>query len=174
MRSKDWIWKDPDPPPALVKVQRTVQRLRPREYDGSHICFGGMNPEITLREHQKNAIATCAVRRQYAAGARGGRGQDLRNGSCSDGKKRLGLCQKSLFVRPQPPDRAVGIGEFLRLYPTANILVARKRILKKPTARSSVPELPPAIDDIIIGHSQFERIPLSQERQDRIPAKSRL
>ena len=141
---KDWIWKDPDRRQALVRqYNEEMNSTRPREYDGGHITFGGMNPAITLREHQKNAIAHVLYGGNTLLAHEVGAGKTFEMVAAAMESKRLGLCQKSLFVVPNHLTEQWA-SEFLRLYPSANILVTTKKTLRPTTARSSAPALPPA------------------------------
>ena len=166
---KDWIWKDPERRQTLVRqYNEEMNSTRPREYDGSHITFGGMNPEITLREHQLNAIAHVLYGGNTLLAHEVGAGKTFEMVAASMEAKRLGLCQKSLFVVPNHLTEQWA-SEFLRLYPSANILVTTKKDFethnrKKFCARIATGDY----DAIIMGHSQFERIPISRERQERL------
>ena len=166
---KDWIWKDPDRRQALVRqYNEEMNSTRPREYDGGHITFGGMNPAITLREHQKNAIAHVLYGGNTLLAHEVGAGKTFEMVAAAMESKRLGLCQKSLFVVPNHLTEQWA-SEFLRLYPSANILVTTKKDFethnrKKFCARIATGDY----DAIIMGHSQFERIPISRERQERL------
>ena len=166
---KDWIWKDPERRQALVRqYNEEMNSTRPREYDGSHITFGGMNPAIQLREHQKNAIAHVLYGGNTLLAHEVGAGKTFEMVAAAMEAKRLGLCQKSLFVVPNHLTEQWA-SEFLRLYPSANILVTTKKDFethnrKKFCARIATGDY----DAIIMGHSQFERIPISRERQERL------
>ena len=166
---KDWIWRDPARRQALVKqYNEEMNSTRPREYDGSHIVFSGMNPEITLREHQKNAIAHVLYGGNTLLAHEVGAGKTFEMVAAAMESKRLGLCSKSIFVVPNHLTEQWA-SEFLRLYPSANILVTTKkdfetRNRKKFCARIATGDY----DAVIIGHSQFERIPISKERQERL------
>ncbi len=166
---KDWIWKDPERRQTLVRqYNEEMNSTRPREYDGSHITFGGMNPEITLREHQLNAIAHVLYGGNTLLAHEVGAGKTFEMVAAAMEAKRLGLCQKSLFVVPNHLTEQWA-SEFLRLYPSANILVTTKKDFethnrKKFCARIATGDY----DAIIMGHSQFERIPISRERQERL------
>ena len=166
---KDWIWKDPDRRQALVRqYNEEMNATRPREYDGSHITFGGMNPSITLREHQLNAIAHVMYGGNTLLAHEVGAGKTFEMVAAAMESKRLGLCQKSLFVVPNHLTEQWA-SEFLRLYPSANILVTTKKDFethnrKKFCARIATGDY----DAIIMGHSQFEKIPISRERQERL------
>ena len=166
---KDWIWRDPARRQALVKqYNEEMNSTRPREYDGSHIVFSGMNPEITLREHQKNAIAHVLYGGNTLLAHEVGAGKTFEMVAAAMESKRLGLCSKSIFVVPNHLTEQWA-SEFLRLYPSANILVTTKkdfetRNRKKFCARIATGDY----DAVIIGHSQFERIPISKERQEKL------
>ena len=166
---KDWIWKDPDRRQALVRqYNEEMNSTRPREYDGGHITFGVMNPAITLREHQKNAIAHVLYGGNTLLAHEVGAGKTFEMVAAAMESKRLGLCQKSLFVVPNHLTEQWA-SEFLRLYPSANILVTTKKDFethnrKKFCARIATGDY----DAIIMGHSQFEKIPISRERQERL------
>jgi len=166
---KDWIWKDPDRRQTLVRqYNEEMNSTRPREYDGSHITFGGMNPAITLREHQKSAIAHVLYGGNTLLAHEVGAGKTFEMVAAAMEAKRLGLCQKSLFVVPNHLTEQWA-SEFLRLYPSANILVTTKKDFethnrKKFCARIATGDY----DAIIMGHSQFEKIPISRERQERL------
>ena len=165
----NWVWQDPQRRIALVKQYNELfNSTRPREYDGSHIKFVGMNPEITLREHQRNAIAHVLYGGNTLLAHEVGAGKTYEMAASAMEAKRLGLCQKSLFVVPNHLTEQWA-SEFLNLYPNAKLLVARRKDFetanrKKFCARIATGDY----DAIIIGHSQFERIPLSFERQERI------
>ena len=165
----NWIWQDPQRRIALVKQYNELfNSNRPREYDGSHIHFVGMNPEISLREHQRNAIAHVLYGGNTLLAHEVGAGKTFEMAASAMEAKRLGLCQKSLFVVPNHLTEQWA-SEFLHLYPNAKLLVARKKDFetanrKKFCARIATGDY----DAVIIGHSQFERIPLSFERQERI------
>ena len=165
----NWIWQDPQRRISLVKQYNELfNSTRPREYDGSHIHFVGMNPEITLREHQRNAIAHVLYGGNTLLAHEVGAGKTFEMAASAMEAKRLGLCQKSLFVVPNHLTEQWA-SEFLHLYPNAKLLVARKKDFetanrKKFCARIATGDY----DAVIIGHSQFERIPLSFERQERI------
>ena len=166
---KDWVWKDPERRETLVRqYNEEMNSTRPREYDGSHIVFSGMNPEITLREHQKNAIAHVLYGGNTLLAHEVGAGKTFEMVASAMESKRLGLCQKSIFVVPNHLTEQWA-SEFLRLYPSANILVTTKKDFethnrKKFCARIATGDY----DAVIIGHSQFERIPISPERQERL------
>ena len=165
----NWVWQDPQRRIALVKQYNELfNSTRPREYDGSHIHFVGMNPEITLREHQRNAIAHVLYGCNTLLAHEVGAGKTYEMAASAMEAKRLGLCQKSLFVVPNHLTEQWA-SEFLNLYPNAKLLVARRKDFetanrKKFCARIATGDY----DAVIIGHSQFERIPLSFERQERI------
>ena len=166
---RDWIWRDPDRRRELVQLyNERFNSIRPREYDGRHLIFPGMNPEITLREHQLNAIAHDLYGGNTLLAHEVGAGKTFEMIAAAMEGKRLGLCQKSLFAVPNHLTEQWA-SEFLRLYPSANILVATKkdfetRNRKKFCARIATGDY----DAVIIGHSQFERIPVSRERQERL------
>ena len=165
----NWVWQDPQRRISLVKQYNELfNSTRPREYDGSHIHFVGMNPEITLREHQRNAIAHVLYGGNTLLAHEVGAGKTYEMAASAMEAKRLGLCQKSLFVVPNHLTEQWA-SEFLNLYPNAKLLVARRKDFetanrKKFCARIATGDY----DAVIIGHSQFERIPLSFERQERI------
>lgn len=163
---KDWIWKDPTRRQMLVKeYNERFNSLRPREYDGSHILFHGMSPEITLRPHQKNAIAHILYGGNTLLAHVVGAGKTHEMVAAAMEKKRLGLCSKTLICVPNHLTEQLA-GEALQLYPNANILVARKTDFEKANRKRFCAKIATGnYDIIIIGHSQFERIPLSQERQ---------
>jgi len=166
---KDWIWADPSRRQTLVEqYNREMNSIRPREYDGSHIVFAGMNPEIRLREHQRNAIAHVLYGGNTLLAHEVGAGKTFEMVGAAMEAKRLGLCRKSLFVVPNHLTEQWA-SEFLRLYPSANILVTKQkdfetRNRKKFCARIATGDY----DAVIIGHSQFEKIPISQERQEAL------
>ena len=165
----NWVWQDPQRRIALVKQYNELfNSTRPREYDGSHIKFVGMNPEITLREHQRNAITHVLYGGNTLLAHEVGAGKTYEMAASAMEAKRLGLCQKSLFVVPNHLTEQWA-SDFLNLYPNAKLLVARRKDFetanrKKFCARIATGDY----DAVIIGHSQFERIPLSFERQERI------
>ena len=165
---QDWVWKDPRRRDALVtKYNVLFNSTRPREYDGSHIRFGGMNPDISLREHQRNAIAHVLYGGNTLLAHEVGAGKTFEMAASAMESKRLGLSQKALFVVPNHLTLQWA-NEFLRLYPSAKLLVATKKDFetanrKKFCARIATGDY----DAVIIGHSQFEKIPLSAERQER-------
>ena len=169
---RDWIWRDPDRRHTLVaRYNELFNSTRPREYDGRHITFAGMNPEIRLREHQLNAVAHVLYGGNTLLAHEVGAGKTFEMVAAAMESKRLGLCHKSLFVVPNHLTEQWS-GEFLRLYPSANILVATKKDFepknrKKFCARIATGEY----DAVIIGHSQFEKIPVSMERQQRLLAE---
>ena len=163
---KDWIWKDPTRRQMLVKeYNERFNSLRPREYDGSHILFHGMLPEITLRPHQKNAIAHILYGGNTLLAHVVGAGKTYEMVAAAMEKKRLGLCTKTLICVPNHLTEQLA-GEALQLYPNANILVARRTDFEKANRKRFCAKIATGnYDIIVIGHSQFERIPLSQERQ---------
>ncbi|XBK14266.1 ATP-binding cassette domain-containing protein [Faecalibacterium prausnitzii] len=164
-----WVWKDPQRRALLVKKYNELfNSTRPREYDGSHIHFVGMNPEINLREHQRNAVAHVLYGYNTLLAHEVGAGKSFEMAASAMELKRLGLCQKSLFVVPNHLTEQWA-SEFLRLYPNAKLLVTSKKDFepgnrKKFCARIATGDY----DAVIIGHSQFEKIPLSAERQERL------
>jgi len=164
-----WVWKDPQRRALLVKKYNELfNSTRPREYDGGHIHFVGMNPEINLREHQRNAIAHVLYGHNTLLAHEVGAGKTFEMAAAAMESKRLGLCQKSLFVVPNHLTEQWA-SEFLRLYPNAKLLVTSKKDFepsnrKKFCARIATGDY----DAVIIGHSQFEKIPLSAERQERL------
>ena len=166
---QEWIWRDPNRRQALVQqYNERFNSIRPREYDGSHIRFSGMSPEITLREHQKNAIAHILYGGNTLLAHEVGAGKTFEMVAAVMESKRLGLCQKAMFVVPNHLTEQWA-SEFLRLYPSANILVTTKkdfetRNRKKFCARIATGDY----DAVIIGHSQFEKIPISKERQEHL------
>lgn len=166
---RDWVWRDPRRREDLVRTYNELfNSTRPREYDGSHIVLGGMNPDITLREHQRGAIAHVLYGGNTLLAHEVGAGKTFEMAASAMEAKRLGLCQKSLFVVPNHLTLQWA-SEFLRLYPSAKILVATKKDFetanrKKFCARIATGDY----DGVIIGHSQFEKIPISAERQERI------
>ena len=166
---KDWIWRDPERRQALVhQYNEEMNSTRPREYDGSHIVFGGMNPAITLREHQKNAIAHVLYGGNTLLAHEVGAGKTFEMVGAAMEAKRLGLCQKSLFVVPNHLTEQWA-SEFLRLYPSANILVTTKKDFEKHNRKKFCARIATGdYDAIIMGHSQFEKIPISKERQERL------
>ena len=166
---RDWIWRDPERRQALVRqYNEEMNSTRPREYDGSHIVFGGMNPAITLREHQKNAIAHVLYGGNTLLAHEVGAGKTFEMVGAAMEAKRLGLCQKSLFVVPNHLTEQWA-SEFLRLYPSANILVTTKKDFEKHNRKKFCARIATGdYDAIIMGHSQFEKIPISKERQERL------
>ena len=166
---KDWIWRDPERRQTLVRqYNEEMNSTRPREYDGSHITFGGMTPSITLRDHQLGAIAHILYGGNTLLAHEVGAGKTFEMVAAAMEAKRLGLCQKSLFVVPNHLTEQWA-SEFLRLYPSAKILVTTKKDFethnrKKFCARIATGDY----DAIIMGHSQFEKIPISKERQERL------
>ena len=163
---QDWIWKDPERRNRLVRSYNdTFNSVRPREYDGSHITFGGISPEITLRPHQVNAIAHILYGGNTLLAHKVGAGKTFEMVAAAQESKRLGLCQKSMFV---VPNHLVGqwASEYLRLYPSANILVARKQDFETANRKKFCGRIATGdYDAVILGHSQFEKIPMSMERQ---------
>ncbi len=166
---RDWLWKDPKRRETLVaKYNELFNSTRPREYDGSHLTFPGMNPEIELREHQRNAIARILYGGNTLLAHEVGAGKTFTMAAAAMEAKRLGLCRKPMFAVPNHLTEQWA-SEFLRLYPSANVLVATKKDFepanrKKFCARIATGDY----NAVIIGHSQFERIPVSQERQERL------
>ena len=165
----NWIWQDPQRRISLVRQYNELfNSSRPREYDGSHIHFVGMNPEITLREHQRNAIAHVLYGGNTLLAHEVGAGKTFEMAASAMEAKRLGLCQKSLFVVPNHLTEQWA-SEFLHLYPNAKLLVARKKDFETANRKKFCARIATGnYDAVIIGHSQFERIPLSYERQERI------
>ena len=166
---RDWIWKDPQRREKLVKrYNELFNSIRTREYDGSHITFSGMNPEIVLREHQRNAIAHILYGGNTLLAHQVGAGKTFEMTGAAMESKRLGLCQKSMFVVPNHLTEQWA-AEFLRLYPSAKILVTTKKDFEKANRKKFCARIATGdYDAVIIGHSQFERIPVSQERQERL------
>ena len=166
---QDWIWRDPDRRQELVtKYNELFNSNRPREYDGSHIVFSGMNPEIKLREHQLNAVAHILYGGNTLLAHEVGAGKTFEMVAAAMESKRLGLCQKPLFVVPNHLTEQWA-SEFLRLYPSANILAATKKDFEPRNRKKFCGRIATGdYDAIIIGHSQFERIPVSAERQERL------
>ena len=166
---RDWVWRDPSRRETLVRRYNDLfNSCRPREYDGRHLVFSGMNPEITMREHQLNAIAHAIYGGNTLLAHEVGAGKTYEMVATAMESKRLGLCQKSMFVVPNHLVEQWS-SEFLRLYPSANLLVATKKDFepqnrKKFCARIATGDY----DAVIIGHSQFERIPISRERQEQL------
>ena len=162
----DWIWKEPERRNRLVRYYNdTFNCIRPREYDGSHITFGGISPEITLRPHQVNAIAHILYGGNTLLAHKVGAGKTFEMVAAAQESKRLGLCQKSMFV---VPNHLVGqwASEYLRLYPSANILVTTKQDFETGNRKKFCGRIATGdYDAVIIGHSQFEKIPMSVERQ---------
>ena len=162
----DWIWKDPERRNRLVRYYNdTFNCIRPREYDGSHITFGGISPEITLRPHQVNAIAHILYGGNTLLAHKVGAGKTFEMVAAAQESKRLGLCQKSMFV---VPNHLVGqwASEYLRLYPSTNILVTTKQDFETGNRKKFCGRIATGdYDAVIIGHSQFEKIPMSVERQ---------
>ena len=165
----DWVWKDPTRRHELVtRYNELFNSTRPREYDGSHIVFDGMNPEITLREHQRTAIAHVLYGGNTLLAHQVGAGKTFEMVAAAMESKRLGLCQKSMFVVPNHLTEQWA-SEFLRLYPSANILVTTKKDFEKAKRKQFCARIATGdYDAVIIGHSQFEKIPISQERQERL------
>ena len=163
---QDWIWKDPERRNRLVRYYNdTFNSVRPREYDGSHITFGGISPEITLRPHQVNAIAHILYGGNTLLAHKVGAGKTFEMVAAAQENKRLGLCQKSMFV---VPNHLVGqwASEYLRLYPSANILVTTKQDFETGNRKKFCGRIATGdYDAVIIGHSQFEKIPMSIGRQ---------
>ena len=163
---QDWLWKDSERRNRLVRYYNdTFNSVRPREYDGSHITFGGISPEITLRPHQVNAIAHILYGGNTLLAHKGGAGKTFEMVAAAQESKRLGLCQKSMFV---VPNHLVGqwASEYLRLYPSANILVTTKQDFETGNRKKFCGRIATGdYDAVIIGHSQFEKIPMSIERQ---------
>ena len=163
---QDWIWKDPERRNRLVRYYNdTFNSVRPREYDGSHITFGGISPEITLRPHQVNAIAHILYGGNTLLAHKVGAGKTFEMVAAAQESKRLGLCNKAMFV---VPNHLVGqwASEYLRLYPSANILVTRKQDFETGNRKKFCSRITTGdYDAVIIGHSQFEKIPMSIERQ---------
>ena len=163
---QDWIWKDPERRNRLVRYYNDIfNSVRPREYDGSHITFGGISPEITLRPHQVNAIAHILYGGNTLLAHKVGAGKTFEMVAAAQESKRLGLCQKSMFV---VPNHLVGqwASEYLRLYPSANILVTTKQDFETGNRKKFCGRIATGdYDAVIIGHSQFEKIPMSIERQ---------
>ena len=163
---QDWLWKDPERRNRLVRYYNdTFNSVRPREYDGSHITFGGISPEITLRPHQVNAIAHILYGGNTLLAHKVGAGKTFEMVAAAQENKRLGLCQKSMFV---VPNHLVGqwASEYLRLYPSANILVTTKRDFETGNRKTFCGRIATGdYDAVIIGHSQFEKIPMSIGRQ---------
>ncbi len=163
---QDWIWADPTRREKLTKLyNEKFNSIRPREYDGSHITFSGMNPEIELREHQKNAVAHILYGGNTLLAHAVGAGKTYEMVAAAQESKRLGLCNKSLFVVPNHLTEQWA-AEYLQLYPSANILVATKKDFETKNRKKFCGRIATGdYDAIIIGHSQFEKIPMSIERQ---------
>ena len=166
---REWIWEDPERRDALVQTyNERFNSTRPREFDGSHIVFAGMNPEISLREHQRNAIAHILYGGNTLLAHQVGAGKTFEMAAAAMESKRLGLCQKPMFVVPNHLTEQWA-SEFLRLYPSANILVTTKRDFERANRKKFCARIATGdYDAVIIGHSQFERIPVSFERQKRL------
>ncbi len=166
---KDWIWRNPERRRALVhQYNEEMNSTRPREYDGSHITFGGMNPSITLRDHQLGAIAHILYGGNTLLAHEVGAGKTFEMVAAAMEAKRLGLCQKSLFVVPNHLTEQWA-SEFLRLYPSAKILVTTKKDFETHNRKKFCAKIATGdYDAVIIGHSQFEKIPISHERQERL------
>ena len=169
---EEWIWKDPERRERLTKVyNERFNSIRPREYDGSHISFDGMNPEITLRKHQVNAIARILYGGNTLLAHEVGAGKTFEMVAAAMESKRLGLCNKSLFVVPNHIVEQFG-QEFLQLYPSANVLVTTKKDFETANRKKFCSRIATGdYDAIIISHSQFEKIPMSVERQVTIIQK---
>lgn len=163
---QDWIWKDPERRNRLVRYYNdTFNSIVPREYDGSHITFGGISPEITLRDYQADAVARILYGGNTLLAQKVGAGKTYEMIAAAQESKRLGLCQKSMFVVPK---HLIGqwASDYLRLYPSANILVSTKRDFEKENRKKFCSRIATGdYDAVIIGHSQFEKIPISEERQ---------
>jgi N12 class adenine-specific DNA methylase len=166
---KDWIWQDPVRRQTLVKLyNERFNSIRPREYDGSHVTFSGISPEITLRQHQLNAIAHILYGGNTLLAHEVGAGKTFEMVGAAMESKRLGLCHKSLFAVPNHLTEQWA-GEFLRLYPSANILVATKKDFEMRNRKKFCAKIATGdYDAVIIGHSQLEKIPMSRERQERL------
>ena len=166
---KDWLWKDADRRQMLVaKYNELFNSTKPREYDGSHLTFPGMNPEITLRKHQRDAIARVLYGGNTLLAHEVGAGKTFTMAAAAMEAKRLGLCSKSMFVVPNHLTEQWA-SEFLRLYPSANILVTTKKDFEKANRKKFCARIATGdYDAVIIGHSQFEKIPVSQERQEQL------
>lgn len=166
---KDWLWKDQQRRETLVaKYNELFNSIKPREYDGSHLTFTGMNPEIELRQHQRDAIARILYGGNTLLAHEVGAGKTFTMAAAAMEAKRLGLCSKPMFVTP---NHLTGqwASEFLRLYPSANILVTTKKDFEKANRQKFCARIATGnYDAVIIGHSQFEKIPVSQERQERL------
>ena len=166
---KDWLWKDAERRQTLAaKYNELFNSTRPREYDGSHLTFPGMNPEITLRKHQRDAIARILYGGNTLLAHEVGAGKTFTMAAAAMEAKRLGLCSKSMFVVPNHLTEQWA-SEFLRLYPSANILVTTKKDFEKANRKKFCARIATGdYDAVIIGHSQFEKIPVSQERQEQL------
>ena len=166
---KDWIWKDPQRRQELVRSYNDrFNAIRPREYDGKHIVFTGMNPEITLREHQRNAIAHILYGKNTLLAHEVGAGKTFEMVAAAMESKRLGLCRKSLFAVPNHLVEQWA-SEFLRLYPAANILVTTKKDFEARNRKRFCAKIATGdYDAVIMGHSQFERLPVSMARRERL------
>lgn len=166
---KDWLWRDADRRQTLVaKYNELFNSTKPREYDGSHLTFPGMNPEITLRKHQRDAIARVLYGGNTLLAHEVGAGKTFTMAAAAMEAKRLGLCSKSVFVVPNHLTEQWA-SEFLRLYPSANILVTTKKDFEKANRQKFCARIATGgYDAVIIGHSQFEKIPVSQERQEQL------
>ena len=166
---REWIWKEPNRRETLVaQYNEMFNATRPREYDGQHITFGGMTPDIQLREHQRNAVAHILYGGNTLLAHEVGAGKTFEMVAAAMESKRLGLCQKPLFVVPNHLTEQWA-SEFIRLYPSASILVATKKDFERANRQKFCARIATGdYDAVIIGHSQFERIPVSQERQQRL------
>ena len=166
---REWIWKEPNRRETLVaQYNELFNATRPREYDGQHITFGGMTPEIQLREHQRNAVAHILYGGNTLLAHEVGAGKTFEMVAAAMESKRLGLCLKPLFVVPNHLTEQWA-SEFIRLYPSASILVATKKDFERANRQKFCARIATGdYDAVIIGHSQFERIPVSQERQQRL------
>ena len=166
---KDWLWKDADRRQTLVaKYNELFNSVKPRDYDGSHLTFPGMNPEITLRKHQRDAIARILYGGNALLAHEVGAGKTFTMAAAAMEAKRLGLCSKPMFVVPNHLTEQWA-SEFLRLYPSANILVTTKKDFEKYNRKRFCARIATGnYDAVIIGHSQFEKIPVSQERQEQL------
>ena len=166
---RDWLWKDADRRETLVaKYNELFNSTKPREYDGSHLTFPGMNPEIELRQHQRDAIARILYGGNALLAHEVGAGKTFTMAAAAMEAKRLGLCSKPMFVVPNHLTEQWA-SEFLRLYPSANILATTKKDFEKANRQKFCARIATGnYDAVIIGHSQFEKIPVSQERQERL------
>ncbi len=166
---KDWLWRDADRRQTLVaKYNELFNSVKPREYDGSHLTFPGMNPELTLRKHQRDAIARVLYGGNTLLAHEVGAGKTFTMAAAAMEAKRLGLCSKSMFVVPNHLTEQWA-SELLRLYPSANILVTTKKDFEKANRKKFCARIATGdYDAVIIGHSQFEKIPVSQERQEQL------